>query len=177
MRLQPTLRRDAVKKMLAEDDSRIVWLTALGDGRFVPESIDDEAFRPLPDWVDYIIDRERQTLQTWMQAAQFDFESFICTGDLPIDPPKPPSLGKAKVAQRQRVGCIMRTTNPIDIGVERPQEAPRKELAKRRMRPLSSPPRRASTSSNATNWKGHFWRSTDHWKRPNASPSGRNLPR
>ena len=95
-RLQPTLRRDAVRRMLAEDDAQIVWLTSLGNGRFVPESLPDAAFRPLPDWVDYVIDHQRQPLQNWMQATRFDFDDFICRDESPIDPPKPPGSGKAK---------------------------------------------------------------------------------
>jgi cellulose synthase operon protein C len=95
-RLQPTLRRDAVKKMLAQDDSEIVWLTPLPDGRFIPESIADDAFRPLQDWVDYVIDLDHQALQSWIQDVRFDFESFICTGDQRADPAKPPALGKPK---------------------------------------------------------------------------------
>ncbi len=96
-RLQPVLRRDAVRKMLADDDARIVWLTPLNDnnGRFVPESLADDAFRPLQDWVEYVIDREREALQSWAQATTFDFESFVCKGDLPDEPP-PSALGKSK---------------------------------------------------------------------------------
>ncbi len=93
-RLQPTLRRDAVKKMLAEDDSEIVWLSPLPEGQFVPESISDDAFRPLQDWVDYVIDLDHQALQSWIQDARFDFDSFICTGDQRADPPKPLSVNK-----------------------------------------------------------------------------------
>ncbi len=94
-RLQPTLRRDAVRKMLAEDDAQVVWLTSLGNGHFVPESLPDAAFRPLPDWVDYVIDRERQPLQDWIQATRFDFDDFICKEETPLEPPKPPGSGKA----------------------------------------------------------------------------------
>lgn len=93
-RLQPTLRRDAVRKMLAEDADSIIWLTHLGEGRFAPESLPDDACRPLQDWVDYVIDHERQVLQNWVQATSFDFDSFICKGDLPED--RPPSKPKTR---------------------------------------------------------------------------------
>jgi hypothetical protein len=95
-RLQPTLRRDAVRKMLAEDDAQIVWLTPMGEGRFVPESLPDAAFRPLADWVDYVIDHQRQTLQNWMQATRFDFDDFICKDETAIDRPKPPGKPKTR---------------------------------------------------------------------------------
>lgn len=95
-RLQPTLRRDAIRKMLAEDDAQIVWLTSQGDGRFVPESLPDAAFRPLADWVEYVIDHQRQPLQDWMQATRFDFDDFICRDETEIAPPKPPGSSKPK---------------------------------------------------------------------------------
>jgi cellulose synthase operon protein C len=103
-RLQPTLRRDAVRRMLADDDARIVWLTPLGDGRFVPESLPDEAFRPLHDWVDYVIDREREALQNWLQASSFDFESFICPGELPDDAASPGNPPKSRKAPEKETG-------------------------------------------------------------------------
>jgi hypothetical protein len=88
--LQPKLRRDVVRQLLADDPDRIVWLWPHEDGSFTPESLPDAVFRPLHDWVDYVLDREQQALQTWMQSAQFDFESFICGEDERPDAPKPP---------------------------------------------------------------------------------------
>jgi hypothetical protein len=95
-RLQPTLRRDAVRKMLAEDDAQTVWLTSLGEGRFVPESLPDAAFRPLADWVEYVIDHQRQPLQDWMQATGFQFDDFVCKDEAPIDRPRPPGKPKSR---------------------------------------------------------------------------------
>ena len=69
------------------------------NGRFTPETVADEAFRPLEDWVDYIIDHDRKILQSWVQATQFDFEHFICTSDHD-DKPKGP--GSVKVKKRHR---------------------------------------------------------------------------
>jgi FtsH ternary system domain X7 len=88
-RLQPMLRRDAVRKLLADDPAQVVWLMPRNEGDFAPESLPDEAFRPLEDWVHYIIDHERQPLTTWVQATQFDFDQFICKDEQP-DKPKPP---------------------------------------------------------------------------------------
>src|SRR5262249_36496831 len=42
-RLQPPLRRDAVRKLLADDPARITWLYPQDDGTFVPEDLPDEA--------------------------------------------------------------------------------------------------------------------------------------
>ncbi len=89
-RLQPPLRRDAVRQHLASDPDRITWLWPHDDGSFTPESLNDAAFRPLHDWVDYILDREQQALLTWMQSFRFDFQSFVCSDDEKPDAPKAP---------------------------------------------------------------------------------------
>ena len=88
-RLMPTLRRDAVRKLLADDPAQVVWLMPSADGKFTPEVLPDDAFRPLADWIDYVIDHEHEKIGAWINATRFDFDSFICRDDLP-DPPKPP---------------------------------------------------------------------------------------
>ncbi len=77
-RLHPTLRRDAVRKLLAADPDEVVWLFPGDGGNFTPESLPDGAFRQLEDWVDYIIEAERDPLAAWIEATRFDFEHFIC---------------------------------------------------------------------------------------------------
>jgi hypothetical protein len=78
-RLHPTVRRDVVTKLLAENRDRRVWLFPGPDGSFVPESISENAFRPLTDWVEYVIDANATDLREWIASTEFDFESFICT--------------------------------------------------------------------------------------------------
>lgn len=98
-RLMPTLRRDAVRKLLADDPAQVVWLMPGAAGAFTPEVLPDDAFRPLEDWVDYVIDHERDALRAWVQATQFDFESFVCADDQP-DRPKAPPGDKGKKARK-----------------------------------------------------------------------------
>ncbi len=96
-RLHPTLRRDSVRKLLADDPDQIVWLYPTNNGHFVPESIPDTAFRSLEDWVEYIIDTEQQPLAAWIRATQFDFDHFICPDkDSPGPKPKPDKGDKDK---------------------------------------------------------------------------------
>jgi hypothetical protein len=88
-RLHPTLRREAVRKLLADDADQVVWLypeagggvggspTTAGTG-FTPESVPDAAFRSLEDWVDYVIQAEQTPLAAWIEATRFDFDTFIC---------------------------------------------------------------------------------------------------
>ena len=78
-RLHPTLRRDAVRRLLANDPDQVVWLAPDEKTGFTPESVPDGAFRPLEDWVDYIIESEQKPLSAWIEATRFDFDQFICT--------------------------------------------------------------------------------------------------
>jgi hypothetical protein len=77
-RLQPPLRRDVVRELLAADPDQVTWLLPEGDGNFTPESLPDSSFRPLGDWVDYVLHHEQAALTTWIEAATFDFEPFVC---------------------------------------------------------------------------------------------------
>jgi hypothetical protein len=91
--LQPPLRRDVVRKLLAEDLGVLTWLYPLEQGGFRPESLPETAFRPLADWVDYVLDHQQEALQAWVQSARFDFEPFICADEQPAKP-KPPKKDK-----------------------------------------------------------------------------------
>ncbi len=92
-RIQPPLRRDAVAKLLAKDPERITWLMPHGDGTFTPESLPDLAFRPLAQWVDYVLDHEAKELTAWMGITRFDFEKFVCRDEPVPKKPKAPPTG------------------------------------------------------------------------------------
>jgi hypothetical protein len=77
-RLHPTLRRDAVRRLLADDPDQVVWLYPGADGKFTPEAVPDGAFRSLEDWVDYVIEAEQKPLAAWVEATRFDFDHFVC---------------------------------------------------------------------------------------------------
>ncbi|MFN4260497.1 MAG: hypothetical protein ACK4RK_14480 [Gemmataceae bacterium] len=89
--LQPPLRRDAVRRLLAAEVEQITWLYPLADGAFRPESLPDDSFRPLADWVDYVLDHDQEALRTWVEATQFDFEPFICKDEAAPQPKPPPT--------------------------------------------------------------------------------------
>src|SRR5262249_61432427 len=76
--LHPKLRRDVVREMFADDPNVVTWLARHEDGSFTPHRIADDAFRPLIDWIDYVLDHDRQALTAWVQAAQFEFEAVVC---------------------------------------------------------------------------------------------------
>ncbi len=123
--LHPPLRRDAVRKLLADEPARVTWLHPHGDGRFTPESVPDEAFRPLADWVDYVLDHDRQELALWVESTQFDFEPFICADDQPDS-----SRGK-KAAPRERTPKEEKgpaSAPPAGKAAPRPEKARRKKV-------------------------------------------------
>lgn len=94
--LHPPLRRDVVRKLLADDPSQVTWLVLREQNQFKPESLPDDVFRPLTDWVDYVLDRDREPLQAWVQATQFEFEPFVCDEEQTSKPKKPPASEKKR---------------------------------------------------------------------------------
>jgi cellulose synthase operon protein C len=114
-RLMPTLRREAVRNLLADDPAQVVWLMPRADGKFVPEMLPDDAFRPLADWVDYVIDHEHEKLSAWINATQFDFDSFICRDDQQ-DQPKPPTDKARKGQKRDRDDSLDKSDREIGPG-------------------------------------------------------------
>lgn len=91
-RLHPTLRRDAVRKLLADDADQVVWLYPGESGQFTPESVPDGAFRSLEDWVSYVIEAEQKPLSAWIESARFDFDYFVCK-DVGTGPKNKPDRG------------------------------------------------------------------------------------
>ncbi len=112
-RLHPPLRRDVVRKLLADDTSVVTWLTPGEDGTFTPESLPEDSFRPLWDWIDYVLDHDREALQAWVQASQFDFEPFICDEEPPPAKPRKPPGEKPK-RDRPSAGSGHRRDLPDD---------------------------------------------------------------
>ena len=130
--LQPPLRRDAVRGLLADDPDQVVWLYPKGEHQFVPESLPDAAFRPLADWVDYVLDRDHQALQTWIESARFDFAAYVCKDDADATP-KPPREKKPTRGRKSMLEEDVETDDaalPVPIQVvdkSRKKTAPKDE--------------------------------------------------
>jgi hypothetical protein len=92
-RLHPTLRRDAIRRLLADDPNQVVWLFPQENGHFTPESLPDSEFRSLENWVDYVIEAEHQPLTSWIESTRFEFENFICTDKDSGGPKNKPDRG------------------------------------------------------------------------------------
>jgi hypothetical protein len=109
-RLHPPLRRDVVRKLLADDPSKVIWLAPSSDGEFTPQSLPETAFRPLWDWIDYVLDSQTQELEAWMQASRFEFEPFICDAEQQPKPRK--AAGSDKPRGERRSGARAAETAP-----------------------------------------------------------------
>lgn len=75
--LEPPLRRDRVRDLLTPDPDDVVWLRPMGGGKFAVEHAADNAFQPLSEWVEYVIDENVDKLVPWVKSATFDFDAFI----------------------------------------------------------------------------------------------------
>jgi len=123
-RLHPALRRDAVRRLLADDPDQVVWLQPGANCAFTPESVPDKAFRPLEDWVDYVIESHRDPLATWIEATRFDFDSFACT-EPTSPPPKPPEFEAAPPREVKSTSPAAAPAKPARL---KPSAAPQAEL-------------------------------------------------
>jgi cellulose synthase operon protein C len=115
-RLRPPLRRDAVRQYLAEDAEQIHWLAPGPEGSFTVETFPDSAFRPLSDWILYVLDHERRPLLAWVQSATFEFDAFVCREQ------RPPREKKARTPKED--------SPPREDGMKAVRAAPPKEEKK-----------------------------------------------
>ncbi|MGL6076947.1 MAG: hypothetical protein ACRC8S_22555 [Fimbriiglobus sp.] len=101
-RLHPMLRRDAVRKLLADDTDQLVWLRPGPGGQFTPETMPEDSFRPLEEWVDYVLESNHAPVMAWIQASRFDFDSFICS-ESAAPKPKGPDDKDPKTKKKSKV--------------------------------------------------------------------------
>src|SRR5438067_3025522 len=121
-RLHPPLRRDVVRKLLADDANVLTWLYPGAGNKFVPETLPQDAFRPLSDWIDYIIEHDREALQAWVASTTFDFESFVCNEDEPARPKKPPAPERSRNPNTgKHTGAAMEALDMPDVKFDRMQ--------------------------------------------------------
>ncbi len=136
-RLHPPLRRDAVIRLFASNSDQVHWLAPDGDHAFVPHSIADAAFRPLTDWIDYVVDHHDEPLKAWIASHQFDFESFVCSDDQPLRQPLPRRRNPSDVETPER-----------DSEREQPPGESSTLVAKRKRRSPKAEPTESDARSN-----------------------------
>lgn len=74
--LEPPVRRDRLRALLAPVPDTVTWLLPTGGGGFRAERVPEQAFQPLDTWVDYVVDTSAAALEPWVKGALFDFDSL-----------------------------------------------------------------------------------------------------
>jgi len=82
--VEPPLRRDRLRSWLAPDPDQVTWLEPTPGG-FARRSVPEAAFRPLGEWVDYVVDGAAEVLEAWARSARFDLQPFA-VGEEPAAP-------------------------------------------------------------------------------------------
>lgn len=121
--VSPPLRTEQLAQALVPDPDDIAWLVPTGDSHprpFAVESLSENAFAPLPDWIDYVASQHRDALQVWMDDTVFAFESFTRLRDpAPTEP-----------APRERSPRRRRYTAPSELSPvpQTPASSPASEV-------------------------------------------------
>lgn len=99
--VEPPLRRDRLRTWLAPDPDLVTWLEPTAAG-FSRPSLAEGAFRPLSDWVEYVIDGAADTLEAWVRSATFDLEPFVASEEAAPSGPREPKQADEEQKQRAR---------------------------------------------------------------------------
>ncbi len=166
-RLHPPLRRDAVAKMLASDGERIAWLMPQDEDSFIPHSIPDAAFRPLADWVDYVLDHDHQVLEAWMASHRFDFESFVCDQQ-PAKKTKKPAPPRNRDSDRDEPGQLNddERSEKQRVKKKRPAKKKRGDAALKLAKPPTAKPRQDDLQQRLRELETAFRQSDDSLDSP-----------
>ncbi len=119
--VEPPLRRDRLRTWLAPDPDVVTWLEPGGKG-FAQFSVLEASFRPLTDWVEYVIDGASQTLETWVRSATFEFDDFSVLED--ARPREAPERSERE-EEEPKASRTRRRPEPRPPPREAPNEPPR----------------------------------------------------
>jgi hypothetical protein len=93
--VEPPLHGERLRAILGATGGDVLWLAALPERRFRVERIADDAFRPLAEWVDYVLHTSAPALVPWLRATDFDFAPMVVAalpGTTAVSAP-PPTAG------------------------------------------------------------------------------------
>jgi hypothetical protein len=104
--LEPPVRRDRLRALLAPERDTVTWLHPTGNGAFRAERLPESAFQPLEAWVEYVVDSATAALQPWVKGATFDFDAFeVAEGEwqtAPREAKGPKEEDESKASRRNR---------------------------------------------------------------------------
>jgi cellulose synthase operon protein C len=113
--VEPPVRPERLRAILAPDPDRVHWLSPVEDlapscpGAFRVESLPESAFHPLLDWVEYVVHSQAALLEPWVRASVFEFDAFESIGCEWSDGPTPRESEEARRKRRtpgHRVGPL-----------------------------------------------------------------------
>ncbi|MBX7098301.1 MAG: hypothetical protein K1X89_11360 [Myxococcaceae bacterium] len=124
--LEPPLRRDRLRSWLAADVDQVTLLTEAKGGGVALHTIPESAFRPLTEFVDYVLEGGRAVLETWVRRATFDFTDFTSLVDAaPQAAAGPATAADAPGTERPtRTRATARPSRPLPVPVPSPQRPP-----------------------------------------------------
>ncbi|MGZ3423532.1 MAG: hypothetical protein ACXVEE_37065 [Polyangiales bacterium] len=139
--IEPPLRHERLRALVAPDPSAVTWIAREG---FAVERIADSAFQPLAELVDYLVDRAAPTLEAWVRSVTFDFESFVVDDARPVER-EPAEKAPAKTGKKKKA------PEPEPEPVRAPQARARaKEQPVANIEPVTLPTSEAAQALAAT---------------------------
>ncbi|NVJ20326.1 hypothetical protein HUW62_03710 [Myxococcus sp. AM011] len=121
--LEPPVRRDRLRALLAPVPDTVTWLHPTGAGGFRAERIPEQAFQPLESWVDYVVDTAASALEPWVKGATFDFGALEATegewmpgaeNPAPTEESEDPDTASTRSSRRTRRGQKPTPPEPVE---------------------------------------------------------------
>ena len=78
--VEPPLRRDTLRALLAPDVDRVYWLSRDANGEVAVDCVAEDAFSPLTEWAEYIVHTSAEALTPWVRSSVFEFDAFRSIG-------------------------------------------------------------------------------------------------
>ncbi|MEO8840731.1 MAG: hypothetical protein ABI591_25110 [Kofleriaceae bacterium] len=103
--VEPPLRRERLRMILAIEAREVMWLARVEHHRFRVERISDDAFTPLDEWADYVLHASTPALTPWVRSTLYDFAPFVSTGvEWASERPRDHDDGEARRKKKERGG-------------------------------------------------------------------------
>lgn len=75
--VDPPIRQNRLRDLFNSNQNTIAWLSPIDEQNFVVEKISDSGFRPLREWVDYLIHANKEKIKPWTRCVELGFERFV----------------------------------------------------------------------------------------------------
>ncbi len=85
--IEPPIRSERLRALLAPPEGTVAWVEQ-GPGGLQVHFVLADRFTRLDEWVDYLLDRDENVLEAWVQGTRFAFDSLKIAAD-PVAAPAP----------------------------------------------------------------------------------------